>query len=221
MSGVDASAASWAASTIAAAEAYAQAEADAAADARWAQREAEAQAQANPDGVDNRTFDQKLDDILSGVERPRFDARTEARLAELHPDVRDKAIEHLQLLEILGEEPRIGGRDGGLRTYERQDELYAQGRTEPGQIVTNAQGGESFHNFGAAYDVTMYRDGQPIQRGDDPAYQTSGIMGEAAGMEWGGRWNHPDMPHFQQTDGQTPAEMRQRYENGQDIYTGE
>jgi hypothetical protein len=46
-------------------------------------------------------------------------------------------------------------------------------------VVTNAQGGESFHNFEAAYDVTMYRDGQPMKRGDDPAYKTSGIMGEA------------------------------------------
>ncbi|WP_445670015.1 M15 family metallopeptidase [Paenibacillus sp. FSL R10-2771] len=31
----------------------------------------------------------------------------------------------------------------GLRTISEQDALYAQGRTKPGQIVTNAKGGTS------------------------------------------------------------------------------
>jgi hypothetical protein len=48
------------------------------------------------DGVDDRTFDQQLDNILGQVERSRFDAGIEARLAELHPQVRAKAIEQLR-----------------------------------------------------------------------------------------------------------------------------
>ncbi|SVE43245.1 uncharacterized protein METZ01_LOCUS496099, partial [marine metagenome] len=39
-----------------------------------------------------------------------------------------------------------------LRTYAEQDDLYEQGRTEPGKIVTNARGGKSWHNFGLAID---------------------------------------------------------------------
>lgn len=40
----------------------------------------------------------------------------------------------------------------GTRTMKEQDELYAQGRTRPGKIVTAAKGGESAHNFGLAFD---------------------------------------------------------------------
>jgi len=38
----------------------------------------------------------------------------------------------------------------GLRTIEQQDALYAQGRTKPGKVVTNAKGGQSYHNWGLA-----------------------------------------------------------------------
>lgn len=40
------------------------------------------------------------------------------------------------------------------RSWQRQNELYAQGRTTPGNIVTNAKGGESPHQYGLAADVT-------------------------------------------------------------------
>ena len=46
----------------------------------------------------------------------------------------------------------------GYRTRERQELLYAQGRTRPGAIVTQARGGESAHNYGLAADITS-RDG--------------------------------------------------------------
>ena len=41
-----------------------------------------------------------------------------------------------------------------FRSAERQDELYAQGRTAPGAIVTKARGGESPHQYGLAADIT-------------------------------------------------------------------
>ncbi|WP_305953442.1 M15 family metallopeptidase [Paenibacillus sp. P32E] len=43
----------------------------------------------------------------------------------------------------------------GLRTIAEQDALYAQGRTKPGQIVTNARGRTSYHNFGLAVDFAL------------------------------------------------------------------
>ncbi|MGN7308723.1 M15 family metallopeptidase, partial [Bacillus subtilis] len=33
----------------------------------------------------------------------------------------------------------------GLRTVAEQDALYAQGRSKPGKVVTNARGGYSYH----------------------------------------------------------------------------
>jgi hypothetical protein len=41
----------------------------------------------------------------------------------------------------------------GFRTVEEQDQLYNQGRTINGHIVTEAPGGKSIHNYGFAVDV--------------------------------------------------------------------
>ncbi len=39
-----------------------------------------------------------------------------------------------------------------FRSFATQDGLYAQGRTQPGSIVTRVPGGLSFHNYGLATD---------------------------------------------------------------------
>jgi hypothetical protein len=38
------------------------------------------------------------------------------------------------------------------RTMEEQAKLYAKGRTSGGRIVTKAKPGQSFHNYGLAFD---------------------------------------------------------------------
>ena len=45
----------------------------------------------------------------------------------------------------------------GFRSRARQDELYAIGRTAPGKIVTQAKAGQSFHNYGLAFDWVPLR----------------------------------------------------------------
>jgi peptidoglycan L-alanyl-D-glutamate endopeptidase CwlK len=40
----------------------------------------------------------------------------------------------------------------GRRTMEEQAALYAKGRTIIGKIVTKAKPGESYHNYGLAFD---------------------------------------------------------------------
>ena len=40
----------------------------------------------------------------------------------------------------------------GMRTMEEQAALYAKGRTTEGKIVTKAKAGQSFHNYGLAFD---------------------------------------------------------------------
>lgn len=44
----------------------------------------------------------------------------------------------------------------GLRTFDEQAKLYAQGRTEPGLMVTRARPGMSFHNYGLATDWDFF-----------------------------------------------------------------
>ena len=41
----------------------------------------------------------------------------------------------------------------GLRTWAEQQALWNQGRTTPGKIVTHAQGGQSWHNYGLAAEL--------------------------------------------------------------------
>ncbi|KJK28420.1 M15 family metallopeptidase [Paenibacillus polymyxa] len=106
----------------------------------------------------------------------------------------------------------------GLRTIDEQNGLYAQGRTEPGQIVTNARGGYSYHNFGVAIDFALLLpDGKNVswdmQRdGDgDGIADWDEVVAEAKriGWNWGGDWrSFKDYPHFEMTFGLSTADYR-------------
>lgn len=83
------------------------------------------------------------------------------------------------------------------RTFAHQDQLYAQGRTEPGQRVTGARGGQSWHNYGLGADVVFSTpQGQPSwpENGNWTRY---GEIAEDQGLTWGGRWRSPDRPHVE------------------------
>lgn len=53
----------------------------------------------------------------------------------------------------------------GLRTFEEQSALFAQGRTTPGKIVTRAKAGESPHNYGCASDWIIWENETPLWLG--------------------------------------------------------
>lgn len=94
----------------------------------------------------------------------------------------------------------------GYRSPERQDELYAQGRTTPGRIVTNARGGQSFHNWGVAVDFVFRREGY---NASEAQWEELGKLGESLGFEWGGRWSSfIDKPHFELTLGYTLSDFQ-------------
>ena len=83
----------------------------------------------------------------------------------------------------------------GHRSQERQEQLYAQGRTTPGQIVTWTK--SSRHTKGIAIDlVPLDLSGKPNYN-DTEAYKKLGELSKTLGLEWGGDWKNKDMPHFQ------------------------
>lgn len=92
----------------------------------------------------------------------------------------------------------------GYRGYERSDELFAQGRTKPGPIVTRARAGQSAHNFGLAGDLVL--DGFMDRAGLQPDYRPESyeLLRELApkhGLLWGGAWpGLKDLPHVQMPD---------------------
>lgn len=90
-----------------------------------------------------------------------------------------------------------------------QNALYAQGRTTPGKIVTNAKAGESFHNYRCAVDVVPIVAGKPRWDVKDEVWQKVGSLGKAAGLEWAGDWKRfREYPHFQYTGGLTLAQLQ-------------
>ena len=88
------------------------------------------------------------------------------------------------------------------RTEDEQRDLYAQGRTKPGRIVTWTL--KSKHLLGKAFDIVIMKNGKliwdtGIDTNDNSLsdWQEAGAIGESAGLIWGGRWKKPDMPHFE------------------------
>jgi len=95
----------------------------------------------------------------------------------------------------------------GLRTVERQQALFAQGRTKPGKKVTECDGVVKRSNhqarvgetFGRAVDscfvgLNPYLEGHPLFEQIWAAY---GACAEAQGLSWGGRWKSKDRPHVE------------------------
>lgn len=100
----------------------------------------------------------------------------------------------------------------GLRSNSEQNALYAQGRTAPGSIVTNARGGYSYHNYGLAFDVCVcdVKAGRLIPNWQvDRRWGRAGAIGRELGLEWGGDWSSfKDYPHFQLAFGLSINQLR-------------
>ena len=125
----------------------------------------------------------------------------------LHPEVADNA----ELLVRQAAEKGINITiTDDFRSYLEQDQLYEIGRTEGGNIVTHAQGGESYHNFGLAIDFAlkenngrvvwdMNRDGNGNSKSD---WMEVVAIAKGLGFEWGGDWKQfKDYPHLQMNFG--------------------
>ncbi|MCM3173577.1 M15 family metallopeptidase [Paenibacillus sp. MER 99-2] len=105
----------------------------------------------------------------------------------------------------------------GYRSIEEQDALFDQGRTGTGNIVTNARGGESYHNYGLAIDFALRTPQGEIvwdmERDDngngEPDWMEVVALAKDLGFTWGGDWaNFPDYPHLQMDFGLSINELK-------------
>lgn len=140
------------------------------------------------------------------------DSRSQNNLDTLRPKARLWFVPFLLQAKAKAAESGLDVRIiSGNRTWSEQDELYKQGRTTPGDIVTYAQGGQSNHNYGIAVDIGVFRpntNGKASYLSSHALYKTLGPIGEALGLEWGGRWKKPvDTPHYQIATGKTSAQL--------------
>lgn len=161
--------------------------------------------------------------------------RTERNILTLSPKTQALARQFIKKvnasLEGSSAEVRI---ISGNRTYEEQDAIYLQGRTSLAAVNnarkaaglgpipasenverTKARAGYSNHNFGVAWDVGVFVDG--IYKPEHSLYKTIGPVGESLGLEWGGRWDKPDYPHYSFKTGLTLAQMRKLKSQGMPI----
>ena len=155
------------------------------------------------------------------------DKISEARVALLHPSVRAEVKQLIEKAES-GFPPSMAVRIvQGLRTIKEQNDLYAQGRTKPGSIVTNAKGGSSFHNYGLAIDFAILTDKDGNGSFEDLSWDIKkdndkdGIADwlevvkvfETAGWSWGGKWaSIKDYPHLEKTFGYTWRQLLEKHE---------
>jgi peptidoglycan LD-endopeptidase CwlK len=95
------------------------------------------------------------------------------------------------------------------RSSAEQDADYAKGRTAPGDIITNARGGESPHNCvdengdpaSCAFDFFIYANdgsGKLDWNAADPQWQKAIAIGESLGLVSGSTFHSiKDNPHFE------------------------
>jgi len=163
-----------------------------------------------------------------------LDARSERNILSLHPKVQPYA-------RALAEKAAQGGIQiqiiSGTRTYDEQAKIYAQGRTAPGKIVTNAKPGHSNHNFGVAFDVGIFVGGQYIDDLEEKGkydrtllnrqYAAVGAIGKSIGLDWDGDWTSiHDEPHFElrpawarsMSEEAMLTALRDRHDTGQDQF---
>ncbi|WP_058835734.1 peptidoglycan-binding protein [Luteimonas abyssi] len=140
------------------------------------------------------------------------DPLTAQRIQGLHPEVRATAAAFVNRVEQeLGITLRVSD---GFRTFAEQDTLYTQGRTAPGPVVTHARGGQSYHNYGLAFDVVQLLPNGGVSW--DLDWNAVGRIGQDLGLEWGGTWTRPvDRPHFQMDFGLSTTQLQQRLNGGQ------
>ena len=145
------------------------------------------------------------------------DSITLKRIDLLHPNLREEVkTMYEEICEALTGRA-VCRFSHTLRTDKEQDELYAQGRTKPGKKVTNAKGGQSYHNYGLAFDIVLIIDGKEASwdtlkdfDGDKVADWHEVVkIAKKYGWKWGGDFvSFKDAPHFEKTFGKKTSELK-------------
>jgi peptidoglycan L-alanyl-D-glutamate endopeptidase CwlK len=157
-----------------------------------------------------------------------MDKVTLERINLIHPVLRNEVNEiYQEICQVLRDNVRCRFTHT-LRTFAEQDALFAQGRTKPGSIVTNARSGRSWHNYGMAIDIVLLIDKNRDGVFESASWDTKADFDgdgrrdwieivnifQEYGWEWGGNWRFVDAPHFQKTMGQTIRGMLAKHQAG-------
>jgi peptidoglycan L-alanyl-D-glutamate endopeptidase CwlK len=148
------------------------------------------------------------------------DIKTIERIALIHPKLRQEVYSIYEDITEVITGKAFCRFTHTLRTFAEQRELYAQGRTKAGKIVTKAREGFSYHNYGLAIDIVLI-DGKNASWDIKKDYDGDGKSDwievvqifKEYGWEWGGDWRFKDAPHFQKTLGYSVRTLHNMYMN--------
>jgi peptidoglycan LD-endopeptidase CwlK len=139
------------------------------------------------------------------------DSVTVARVNALHPKVIGQFTSFIDAIETAT--GRIFRMVQGGRTFAQQDAIYAQGRTKPGKIVTNAKGGQSYHCYWIAGDIVPFMIGSTTELDWAFNFQTIRQIAIDNGLECGMDWPKPltDLDHFENRFGYSWEQLLEKY----------
>jgi peptidoglycan L-alanyl-D-glutamate endopeptidase CwlK len=147
------------------------------------------------------------------------DNLTVDRIKLMHPKVREELLEQYLYAnnKLLPKGVRLRF-SYTLRTISEQNALYAQGRTKSGAIVTNARGGQSYHNYGLAFDIVLLYDLDGNGTFEyaswditDPNWKKVVSYFKEQGWTHGGDFKSiKDYPHFEKSFGYSTRELMNR-----------
>ncbi|KIL34591.1 hypothetical protein SD71_19040 [Cohnella kolymensis] len=135
---------------------------------------------------------------------PNIPAKDVPPVTGLHPVVAQKKAELVASAKEKGISVVI---TDGFRSKEQQNALYQQGRSDSGLVVTQVQGGYSYHNYGLAIDFALRtKSGDVIwdlefdgNRNGQADWMEVVAVAKQLGFSWGGDWegSFKDYPHLQ------------------------
>jgi peptidoglycan L-alanyl-D-glutamate endopeptidase CwlK len=144
------------------------------------------------------------------------------RINLLHPKLKEDALKIYDEIVAALNGSAICRFAYTLRTFAEQDGLYAQGRTKAGAKVTNARGGQSYHNYGLAIDIVLL-----VDKDKNGTYETASwdiktdfdgdgkadwmeivAIFKRYGFEAGIDWKFVDAPHFQKSFGYSIKQLQ-------------
>lgn len=136
------------------------------------------------------------------------------KIEDLHPRVAALCHAFVEACAIEGIDVAI---TSTYRDSEVQNALYAEGRTTKGlgatglyfgRTVTNARGGDSYHQYRCAFDFVPIIGGKARYDDVNVIYRC-GAIGKSVGLEWAGDWKHGrEFVHLQFTGGLTLSDLK-------------
>lgn len=149
------------------------------------------------------------------MQKIRLTKHTGERLSHLYPDFGDRVFS--LIIQYYERHKMKLCISETTRSFERQKNLYAQGRTEPGKIVTRSLPGFSLHHYGLAADMCFSSSDPFLEKIDQQKavfyWNEVGRIAKECGLQWGGDFTSiKDRPHVQLDYGFKVEEIKKMYD---------